>query len=593
MIKANHSICYNIFVNTILCIYLTILIIVLITLYSRNMIILDKPTDFDGENIFLNFYHRTPVSLIKDTKIWLCFIPKSEDIPYPELIISPIDFSAWDDLWRIIITLEDKIGIVDEILQTIKDNGINILSMETNSINSQKLHQIELIVDARRYSNTPYDKLYNDRKENLKINELRDLKRQFISRVIDNLHFVGIKPRIKINRIYGLYDAHRTFTIYQKKYPTHKFLSPKWGTSFVMPHRNKELYPSKIILPQLIRETLLECLGTDKVTPKIQYLPISDTKDRFMRVYFFNDSDKIISFTLRHREIVGAVATITSCLSAADFNILTSHSRVDKFGEKAITDFVVEHPQKEKLSLDALKKKLEDVLCDKELVDVYQVEISYPTKYNSTPKWKKLKSSNTQRKLLEGKQTTESRLLLKYSEYDRKRKKLSDKEKMRFELMYKLIREENLKEPTSERHSVFISYPFGNDELFQTAQGIMSSYGFNPVSGIDLSQGKTVRSELNLLIDNCDFFLGIWTKEKGVKISDNKWFPSPWLFWEWGVAEGKNKITRLVVNKDIDTDSFFRVAPEQPYQLFNYDIEKELRRVAEYFKKQIDNGKAK
>lgn len=559
------------------------------------MIILDKPNKFDGENIFLNFYHRTPVSLIKDTKIWLCFIPKSEDIPFPELIISPIDFSAWDDLWRIIITLEDKIGIVNEILQTIKDNGINILSMETNSINSQKLHQIELIVDARRYSNTPFDKLYNDRKENLKINELRDLKRQFISRVIDNLHFVGIKPRIKINRIYGLYDAHRTFTIYQKKYPTHKFLSPKWGTSFVLPHQNKnqELYPSKIILPQLIRDTLIECLETDKTSSEIQYLPISDTKDRFMRVYFFREKDKIVSFTLRHREIVGAVATITSCLSTADFNILTSHSRVDKFGEKAITDFIVEHPQKEELSLEKLIKMLELVLCDKELVDVYQVEVSYPTKYNSTPKWKKLKSFDISNKFSEGKQTTESRLLLKHSEFHKKKNNLSDKEKLRFELVSNLIREENLKEPTSEKHSVFISYPFGNDELFQRAQAILKSYGFNPISGADLSQGDTIRSELSLIIDNCNFFLGIWTKEKGVKINDNKWFPSPWLFWEWGVAEGKNKITRLVVNKDIDTDSFFRVAPEQPYLIFNYDIEEKLEKVVKYFKKQIDNGKAK
>ncbi len=557
------------------------------------MIILDKPAPFDGENLFLNFYHRTPVSLINNTKIWLCFIPKSEDIPYPELVISPVDFSAWDDLWRIIITLEDKIGIVNEILQTIKDNGINILSMETNSINSQKLHQLELIVDARRYSNTPFDKLYNDRKENLKINELRDLKRQFISRVIDNLHFVGVKPRIKINRIYGLYDAHRTFTINQKKYPTHKFLSPKWGVSFVKPHENEELYPSRITLPQVIRDTLHECLEINKTPSKIQYLPISDTKDRYMRVYFFREQDKIISFTLRHREIVGAVATITSCLSAADFNILTSHSRVDKFGEKAITDFIVEHPKKDKLSLEDLMKNLEKVLCDKELVDVYQVEISYPTKYNSTPKWKKLKSSKVSRKLYEGKQTTESRLLLKHSEYDRNKNRLSDKQKQRFDLIKTLLREEELKEPTSEEHSVFISYPFGNDELFQQAQRIIRNAGFNPVSGADLSQGETIRSELNLRIDTCDFFLGIWTKEKGIKISDKKWFPSPWLFWEWGVAEGKNKISRLIVNKDIDTDSFRRVASEQPYLVFNYDIDDKLKKVVEYFQKQIKNGKVK
>lgn len=532
-----------------------------------------------------------PVSLIKETKIWLCFIPKNDNgIPNPELIISPIDFSAWDDLWRIAITLEDKIGVVNEILQTIKENGINILSLETNSINSQNLHQIELIVDARRYSNTPYDKLYYDRKDNLEINQLRDLKRQIIARVVDNIHFVGIKPRIKINRIYGLYDAAYTFTKYQKDYPTHKYLSPKFGTTFVNSTEKKELYPSKITLPKTIRESLISCLTQgkkDKSAKEIKYLPISDTKDRFLRVYFFHKDDKVISFTLQHREIVGAVATITSSISAAHFNILTSHSRVDKFGEKAITDFVVIHPEKDNLTLNELIEKLENALSNKELINVYEVKICYPDKYNSNANFKKLELSDSLVYLKESKETTESRLLLKYQELDENKNDLSEKDKLRLNLLAKLLREENLREPASGKKSVFVSLPFDNSNLTQIVEGMLSNHNLDSVTGWDLSQGDTIREELKNRIENCDFFLGIWTKDKGIKAYNDKWFPSPWLFWEWGIAEGKNKISRLILSKDIENDILQRIASDQPHLNYKHDIKKPLEKAIRYFVSKI------
>lgn len=550
------------------------------------MIILDKPGEFDGESILINFYHRTPVSLISNTKVWLCFIPRSENVPYPELIISPIDFNAWDDLWRIVITLNDGIGIVNEILQTIKDNGINILSMETNSINSQNVHQLEIIVDARRYANTPYDKLYKDRKDNLFISELRDLKRQFLSRVIDHIYFIGEKPRIKINRIYGLYHSHNTYTTTQIKYPTHKKLSPKVGTSFVKPISRQSLSPIRILLPHIIKESLKESLGYNDKSKKnhlITYLPISDTKDRFMRIYFFEEKDKVISFTLNHREIVGAVATITSAISSAGFNILTSHSRVDKFGENAVTDFVVEHPKKREKSKLKLIEILERALSDEELIEVYQIQISYPKKYNSKQEWKELKPIKQRQPSSGQKRTTESRLLLKHNELIKRKHELSLDEKMRFKLIKELIKEENLDEPKSDQYTVFISCPFQDPTLLERSQSILISHGFNAISGKDLSTGNKVRAELMSEIAASDYFLGIWTKENGIDLGNNKWFPSPWLFWEWGVAEGMHKPTKLIVSEEIDKASFYRVAPEQPYITLKYNIEESLIKAAKFF----------
>ncbi len=557
------------------------------------MIILDKPLDFNGKNIEINFYHRVHVNLIQATKVWMCFIPKNAEVRFPELIVSPIDFNAWEDVWRIVITMQDKVGVVNIILQTLKENSINILSLETLSISSQNLHNLELIVDARRYANTPFDKTFDDRKHDLKINTLRDLRRELLSKIVDNIHIIGGKPRIKINRVYSLYEAAKSYNEYIYKFTASENRSPRWSISYVDKSSYKPLYPVTFMLPELIRESIRKVYyqgrkKEDKAVA-IRYLPVSDTKDRFMRIYFFEQEDKVITFALRHQEIVGAVATITAAIRSAEFNILSSHSRVDKFGEKAITDFIVDHVNKERLSIQELKTKLENTLSTPELVQFYRIEIAYPERYNDKKEWNKLKQKQIVSIPDTSLQTTGSKLSELYIKYyDLSKKKISNDDVMRFQIVKQLIIEENIREPVRNNFRLFISAPKDDMAIQQIASSIARKHGLTSVSNENLFMSENPKEDIKVRIENCDFFLGIWIKDKALKVKGDTYYPSAGMIWEWGIAEGHNKISKLLIEKSIDCTSVQEINGANQIIQFKDDLESQIEKALSFFKSKME-----
>lgn len=554
------------------------------------MIILDKPLVYNGKTIQLNFYHRTHVNLIENTRIWMCFIPKNETVEFPELVISPIDFNAWEDIWRISITLKDRIGAVNDVLQILKQNSINILSLETLSINSQRLHSLELVVDARRYANTPFDRTFDERKHDLKINTLKDIRRHLLTQMIDDIHIIGNKPRIKINRVHSLYEAAKSYNKFTAKYGANNAKSPRWSVSYLNKSETKPLYPISFILPQMVRDSIKRVFVKQNQNLKlenIRYLPVSDTKDRFLRIYFFEKKDKIISFALKHQEIVGAVATITAAIGAAEFNILSCHSRVDKFGEKAITDFIVNHTNRDKLSIEDLKNKLENCLSTLELTVFYKTEISYPNKYNDVKKWKPLKHEKEGLNIDIPSQTIRSRLSelhLKYRELDKSKMSIDDK--IRRKLVEQLLIEENFKAPIINSFKLFISVPNDNMEIPQIASSIAGFHGLTTMSIEDLYMSDNSNEEIKTRIQHCDFFLGIWVKDKSLKGVENKYYPSIGMILEWGIAEGNNKISKLIVEEGIDCSSHGIEATKSILR-FSNDLEEQIEKVMSFFKSKM------
>src|SRR2546426_46273 len=116
------------------------------------MNILDKPALFDGSTIRVPLYHRGHLSLFPGAKVWLCLIPRTGENQFTELIISPIHYDAWTDLWRISITLNDRIGLVHELFQILADNEINIVTAESTTRERMSLHSIEIIANAKLYN---------------------------------------------------------------------------------------------------------------------------------------------------------------------------------------------------------------------------------------------------------------------------------------------------------------------------------------------------------------------------------------------------------------------------------------------------------
>jgi ACT domain-containing protein len=571
------------------------------------MIIQDKLRDFNGSSLYFNFYHRVHTSLIKNTKVFLRFSQGLKGKDCPELIISPFDSNSWDDLWRITITLNDQIGVVNDVLSTLKERNLNILSLETNSISGQKLHQMEILVDARRYASYLFDKTSGDRKSKLEINELKDLKRDILSRIIDNIYFVVDKPRIKINRVYGLWEASNHFlTQNDGDFSDYR---PTYDETFVK--TGEENYQSEIPLPIHIKLEILKSLGVTEEEFKqknhgYKYLTISDTKDRFLTVYFFKPTEQVIGFTLQHRDLIGAIALITSSLRHAGFNILTSHSRLSKFGESAITDFIVELTNKNLLNqsteerddqeLDKrtqfIKNQIENALSTKDLIDSYKIEIDYSVVYDSKPNFRKLSKVRSETVKSDIKYTP-IRIEQELSKYEDKIKKLKSPNEdvfKRYDLIKKLSAELLIDDSKkTEKKSVFISYAFDNPLWYGLAKRKIEELNLDLTSGKNLgSTHNSIREALKDRIEKSNFFLGIWTKSNGIQTIDKKWLPSQWLMWEFGIAEAKNKKWRLLISKDIDENVYKKIYNDIPHLLFNETDEIEsfeatLQEAIDYF----------
>lgn len=184
------------------------------------MLILDKPREFDGRDVKVPLYHRGHLSLFPGAKVWLCLLPGGRGgAVLPELVISPIHFDSWPDLWRIRIALVERPGLVHDVFEVLREHSVNILASESSSMEWQRLHSIEIIVDACRYSSVEGDGRHEDRSTG-QIDELSGLRRAILSRVMGDICFDALeRPRISIRRIRNLFEARRAFDAAQRIRP--------------------------------------------------------------------------------------------------------------------------------------------------------------------------------------------------------------------------------------------------------------------------------------------------------------------------------------------------------------------------------------
>jgi len=175
------------------------------------MNILDKPARFDGTTISVPLYHRGHLSLSPGAKVWLCLIPSTTRHQFTELIVSPIHNDAWTDLWRISITLRERVGLVHDVFQILANNSINIVTAESSTRDGMSLHSIEIIADAKLY-NGPLSDLSHEERTLSQVDELSDLRTEILALLIDDIEFLpnGL-PRLQIRRVRGLYNARRHY----------------------------------------------------------------------------------------------------------------------------------------------------------------------------------------------------------------------------------------------------------------------------------------------------------------------------------------------------------------------------------------------
>lgn len=519
------------------------------------MIILDIPQGFDGAAINVPLYHRGHLSLFPGSTVWTCLLPGSHGRrTLPEIIVSPIRFASWPKLYRVTGTFVDRSGLVHDVLETLRKFGINVLTAESSAIAQQQHHTVELVVDSSTHRNLTAHSSQDD--------TLPDVRKALLARLFDDLVFSEMSglPRLKIRPVRTLQQAVQDFDNAFSDYRDHRGLEPIVAESTVQRAPNSRRV--SIELSEEQRDVLREALDPhDRKGPlqKARYLAVSETTDRFLRAYFISGAQPILAARISHRERLGALAAITRALQLAEFNLITSLSRLHRHQETAEFEVVLQPVLSARWNPTETRERLERALARPEL-NRFQVRVSYPTHYGepveplsiSAPPDTPPADDGHRGDRRELPRTTEAILQAKLRQLNEVRNPTVDEERRR-RLAESLV---GAKHP-----GLFLSYAFELDEAAAAMQRFASRMQFRPISGRHLGIGKN-REQVLREIKKCAFFLGVWSAEGGIPMGDGRFWPSPWMHWELGAAHAMGLGCHLLIEDTIHPAAWELVVPD-------------------------------
>ena len=525
------------------------------------MIILDKVHEFDNKVIQIPYYHRGHLSMRPDAKVWVCFLPGNlEEKIFPEIVLSPIDFQHWDDIWRVKLVVHDRAGILNDLFAILKDHSVNIVTVESVPTNRENTNIINAIVDARNYSS------YHDGSYRKRGDELKDLFTLLFVRFEKDVTWKKGKPRVKINRIKALLE---TKNLFEKTYA-------------------KSLYTGKV--PSVHRLSLIR-LNHAKVQIQLpvevvnslhesnRYLITSDTEERYAKVHFYDKSIRTINPTLLFTEKMGALKAITSAFRRNGYNISTCLSHPEVFGEKAQADFILQIPDSLKdNSENSVRSHVEKILSGSELVNYYNIRIDYRKKFNSQGNGKRIQVGTSEEEGFTkpaGISSLPDQIsdLLKRYEQERSHSFVPSEVLEKFSYIKNMAEKISFPHKDITNRPLFVSYAFKEATKFSKVRELGKKNSRFSVKDARSLNSEGVNSGILDIIKECSYFLGLWTEAGGSASAENpKLFtPSPWLLWELGVAQTLNFKWRLIISKNIDSEIWKKVAPGIHHYIFDPD----------------------
>jgi predicted amino acid-binding ACT domain protein len=550
------------------------------------MLILDKPRNFGGSTIRIPLYHRSHLSLFPTATVWLCLLPgRQAGELLPEITISPIELDAWSDLWRISITMKDRVGLVHDFFQMLADNHINIVAAESSSMETQRMHSIEAVVDAKRYQGSSQDKTHAERSLDAEIDDLVDLRRFILARALPEIALSPSgKPRLKIRRVRHLFEAKQSLAQAEQDARLLNAFRPIVERVDVRRITEKigerEVTRGVVIdLPVDVSLMLSDALGTVNESGKpAKYLSVSNTADRFLRVYFIKQSENIIDPTLRHEDKVGALAAITDAMARNGFNILTALSRQYKVGSPAHSEFVLKPPPNLRTSSEEeIRAKLKEALSTPRLINDYKIGVGYPKSYSESAPTEAITRPVSGDEQSNPPADTDSLIRQKYLVLKERvnQADVSGEDKLRYRIARDLWADTaadsvSHETETAIKRFLFVSYSFAARDVFDRVKEAAKDFGFEVITAAKLSAHKTTRvGVVRTMREQCTHFLGLWTEHGGIEVEKNLWWPSPWLGWEYGVANTTPLHSKLFISERIREDSWNRFAGEATHVIYS------------------------
>ncbi len=310
----------------------------------------------------------------------LCFLPGSPQKVLPELVLSPVDFDAWRQLWRIRIVFKERIGLVHDVLECLRKANVDIVAAESASIDRQRHHLVSVVANT-----TNINGIGNwDESDIVTGRHLEQLRRQILARLMDQVVFdVFGRPRIVFDHANQLHGAADDYAATMQLFERSRGSEPVRDTGKVVGHGSKCF----VRLPERIKTALVESLpptASGRSKAKSRYLTVSDTTDRFLRTYFIAKEVSLVCANVVFADQVGAAAAITGAIHAAGLDIFTSLTRLYSHGDTAELEILVRGGNsRHDMTEDSIRLSLREALSSSELCEEFKVRLGYPKDYRS------------------------------------------------------------------------------------------------------------------------------------------------------------------------------------------------------------------
>lgn len=283
------------------------------------MLVLDYPrvTSVADPAIALPPFHTGHLGFVPDTPVFIGIVTPQKQ--HSELVIAPFS-QDWRYLAAVTVTMRDRPGVVSRLATALAALDINIETQESASVNHLDEHFVNLIVDfssSPRLSvlladtPAPVQRLYRAYSSVFALHDFRFVQL-----------FESIMIRCADVVVWHSVSGEWFPDISIKALPYRPLAKP--STSMVS--RAGGPLQAQVSIPANIAVTLRAALG---VTGEFQYISISDTTTRSLRVFFLHPSTvgALFHIGVYHDDVPGALAAILTLLREAQFNILTSLTR--------------------------------------------------------------------------------------------------------------------------------------------------------------------------------------------------------------------------------------------------------------------------
>jgi len=520
------------------------------------------------------------------TQVEVSFISKKwNGAKYSEVLISPIERENWHDLWRVTVTCIDAPGVAHLLYQSLAEIGVRVVTAET-SISHGQLHIVELLVDAKRYSGMPNDGDHEKRlrAELSEMETLVDLEGYLKAHLLSNLAVNESSGRVKlrIRRVKELLSESNDLS-----------KSAKHDIPLVTPVNVPRHDTSpEIRLPEKLRTRLITELNIKRYSQPY-YVCIGDTKERCIRVLFFQNTDNLIQVQFRTTYRIGTLALITQAISKANLNIITSSRRTEVYDCTGLAEFLLESTE-----TTAQRDSTSGKICAntrRRLIDALE---SLPQKkklirdlrffdfeYSNFPDWESNPNHESRVEV-----DTEDQYEIvhptrianifaeQYAEISRRTRntRISKRDES---LLQTALEGERVQELLSCPFRIFISHSLDADQVtwlshvekeFQDLRFFLIPSNSHTASS-DVPQETNIRLVVSTIKDNlCNGMIGIWSceKNKGAQTISGQNWPSPWLHFELGVSDAYGIPHELVIQECLDPYSWKKIEGDRPHRLY-------------------------